>query len=376
MTLIEQIARVDSSVRNVATHLPASLYARVYSHGRAFFFKKMMADAFPAVEVDSTLARTLWGIRFRSPLFNSAGMFKNGDGYELCTKQGAGAYLAGTTTAVARIGNIKRGITHPFSPFPHSKSAVNWMGLPNRGHSAVAHTLSKIEKVQGVPIGASVSSDPTQSGVEALQGVVQGMKEYRSADVDFIELNESCPNVPHHAHQSGASALDSELVARLDYIHKHFIKSQERFVPVVVKFSNDTSLEDVPNLVQALLERGFSGINFGNTSTQYTQHKANIHASDARIFEFFTHTFGGGLSGAILKQSSLELSQAAVRAIPQEKKNEFLVVRTGGIENANDVATSLTQGVSLCQWYTGYFELFSEQGHSVYNSIYKQLLSL
>lgn len=40
----------------------------------------------------------MWGIKFRNSLYNSAGMFKNGEGYDLVSKIGAGAYLGGTST--------------------------------------------------------------------------------------------------------------------------------------------------------------------------------------------------------------------------------------------------------------------------------------
>jgi hypothetical protein len=50
---------------------------------------------------------------------------------------------------------------------------------------------------------------------------------------------------------------------------------------------------------------------------------------------------------------------------------EFHVIRTGGIESKQDLEDSERAGISLNQWFTGYFENFARYGHNVY----KQMLS-
>jgi dihydroorotate dehydrogenase len=147
-----------------------------------------------AIEPPPTAARVLWGIRFRAPLLNAAGMFKHGEGYELAYRQGAGAYLAGTTTARPRLGNVRRGIAQPFVPYPRSRAASNWLGLPNPGHRAVAARIAQLPRYEGFPIGASVALDPGDDSAAALERLVEGMSRYADAGVDFFELNESCPN--------------------------------------------------------------------------------------------------------------------------------------------------------------------------------------
>ena len=42
--------------------------------------------------------------------WNATGMFKQGEGYDMVFRQGAGGYLSGTTTAHKRIGNVRNGI--------------------------------------------------------------------------------------------------------------------------------------------------------------------------------------------------------------------------------------------------------------------------
>lgn len=375
-TLPEILAGADKSVRKLVVGMPSKTVVTMYSAGRKNFITKV-GHSNPRTNYipPNELARELWGIRFRSPIFNAAGMFKNGDGYPLAARQGAGAYLAGTTTGSPRKGNIKLGIFQPFTPYPRSKAASNWLGLPNEGHAAVAKRLSKIERINGCPIGISVSATPGELEQTALVGLVEGMQLFEKAGVDFIELNESCPNVPSHAsNEPSAIKLDDALVRRCEYISSSFLKKRNRRLPVIVKFSNDTHSGMIHKLLDLLFTLGFDGVNFGNTSTSYKLHEPKIHPSEKKLYQYFTSNFGGGLSGNLLLSSSLSLCSTSVdyiRAHPPQ--HEFHVVRTGGIETPEDVIASEQAGIALNQWYTGYFENFSHFGNKIYQKFYEGL---
>ena len=45
----------------------------------------------------------------------------------------------------------------------------------------------------------------------------------------------------------------------------------------------------------------------------------------------------------------------------------------GVIKTAADVLESLDAGASLVQWFTGYFEAFSQHGHKLYSRLYEPL---
>jgi len=319
----------------------------------------------------------LWGISFACPLFNAAGMFKNGYGYHLVSAQGAGAFLAGTTTAVSRKGNLKNGILHPFAPYPRSQASSNWMGLPNEGHEAVAGRLSRIVKRSKCPIGASLSADPSQKGKEALDGLLNGIRLYEKAGVDFIEINESCPNVPHHGSETQSTAeadkglLDRDLIHRLEFIQKFFINQKSRNLPIILKFSNDMNPGLVPHLIDVLIDMGFDGVNFGNTSVEYSEIRNEIAQNDLKIYDHFSAEYGGGISGLPLRVRSLNLSRSAVKYVSyKELPKEFHVIRTGGIFDRVDLELSAKAGIALNQWYTGYFDGFAKYGHKVYSSIF------
>ena len=325
------------------------------------------------VLIPDEFKRKLWGIEFNSPLFNAAGMFKKGEAYYTVASQGAGAYLSGTTTSKIRTGNKKNGFVHPVAPYIKSGIASNWMGLPNEGHAIVAERLSRLEKQKECPIGASISADPSQSGLEAMNGVLEGLKLFTKANVDFIELNESCPNVDHEHSEEYIDGIDKSLVERLEYISKNYIIKHGTGIPLIVKFSNDTNHDQVTSLINLLLTLRFSGVNFGNTSTKYEYHKDFIDKSESKTFDYFITNFGGGISGTSLKSSSYSLASQAVKyAKVLNPTHEFHVIRTGGIESADDVAASEKSGIALNQWFTAYWEKFALHGHKLYENLFEQ----
>jgi dihydroorotate dehydrogenase len=297
-------------------------------------------------------------------------MFKYGDGYRISALQGAGAFLAGTTTALPRTGNKKNGIQHPFMPYPKSSTSSNWMGLPNPGHEVVARRLSQIDKIKGCPLGISIAASPEQTSMDAADGIIRGMSLYDKGGVDFIELNESCPNVDHHG-SNNTNPLDEGLIERLEHISRGFLSKRNKKLPVIVKFSNDTSESQVNNLIDLLLDLGFDGINFGNTSVQYDKYARLLNPSDIKNFGYFTSEFGGGLSGKILKGNSLHLCSIATDYLAQKNpRSEFHIIRTGGVEDLDDINESNAAGIRLNQWFAGYFDKFGKYGHSLYKHLF------
>lgn len=373
--MIEKAAKFDSFIRPLVMQKLPKFGIELYSKFRKEFLKHLVASS-PAdkVYLSESNAVQIWDLRFNCSLFNSAGMFKSGYGYELCYRQGAGAFLAGTSTGKPRPGNQKDGLWHPFMPMPKSNAALNWLGLPNDGHTALAQKLSKIEKKIGCPIGASLSSDPDLTQNEALPLLVDGIKDFARAGVDFIEINESCPNVAHNLSDEKINGLDKALVERLEFISDKFLKFRNNNLPIIVKFSVETDIDLVENIMTTLIDLGYDGVNFGNTVKKYDQYLNKIDNADIDNLKYFTDKYGGGLSGKPLKNDSLLLASKAVKI--RNSKNcsrEFAVIRTGGIDSRQDIIDSQKNGVDLNQWFTGYFEMFSKYGHELYKELFDTL---
>jgi dihydroorotate dehydrogenase len=254
---------------------------------------------------------------------------------------------------------------------PNSKAAMNWLGLPNLGYEEIAKRIGSIERKPNCPIGISLSSAPEETGDIALNNLLNGFQLFEKTKVDFIELNESCPNVPHEQCESTDTKLDSKLLERLEFISEKFLKLRTRNLPVIVKFSNDTAIDQISDLVRILVELGYDGINLGNTSTNYENYKQQINLKELENYEYFTKEFGGGLSGHPLKSSSLTLSKEAVKTINElYLRREFIVIRTGGFEDIYDFVASENSKIHLNQWFTGYFDMFAQHGHNVYKSLF------
>lgn len=365
MSLATLLSKLDHTLRPALGALPAPFFTRLYSSTRPWFSKVAANDVLSEVAIPSNLAFTFKHLVFRSHLGNAAGMYKQAEGYNRAYAQGAGFYLSGTTTSLPRTGNTKRGIHLPFVPYPKTHAASNWLGLPNDGHRATALKISGFQRYHNFPIGASIAMDPGMDSQQAMKGLIDGMHAYIDAGCDFLELNESCPNVPGHGVDHGA--LDLSLLERLDVISSQVDLSS---TPVFVKFSNDTDIRLVPDLLQALLDRSFSGINFGNTSTKYAEMESRIHPSDRHHYAYFTKEFGGGLSGVILKDASSALIAQARRCCDEKSIQDFLIIATGGIETKEDVMMAKQNGAGLIQWYTGYYEQYGIHGNDVYSTMY------
>ncbi len=366
MGIIEIFAKAEHLIRPLLSKLPPELFCAIYSSGRKKFLKSLTQNIpKKPIELPLTLRIKLWDISFASPLFNAAGMFKDGIGYKLAANQGAGAFLAGTTTSRKRPGNYKKGIWHPFLPYPKSQSASNWLGLPNPGHSEVAKILSQIPKRKHCPIGASLSISPDEEERVALNELIHGLMQYEKANVDFIELNESCPNVAHN--HSISQTLDQNFIKRLEYVSQNFLAKRKRNLPVIIKLSNDFDISLLDELIDIAITLNFDGINFGNTSTDYSYIKGLISYGELNKFEYFISTFGGGISGKPLKNKSLTLCSKACEILKNKNlRKEFNIIRTGGIDSYDDIIESKNIGVLLNQWFTAYFLYFAKYGHKLY----------
>ena len=309
---------------------------------------------------DKSMHRVLWGITFNSPLMNSAGMFKNGEGYDIVCRQGAGGYIGGTSTYNPRVGNLVDGIFLPFITLPKSHTTINYLGLPNLGDKTLsARCITKHKKC---PIGWSVMRSPDYSEEIGMLHLVESLwMYYNNPQIDFVEINESCPNIQ----------LSSEnITKRLIYISRKFLANRKRNFPVIVKLSVDLNFDNLKSILDTLFYYNFDGINLGNTSTDYTNIKKHIVGRELKVFDYFVNKFGGGVGGSLLKEKSYALCKFAVEYRDLIKpRHEFHIIRSGGIDSIADIQASDRIGVSMNQWYSGYFANYAKDGDLIYSRI-------
>jgi len=365
------LAKLERHIRKQFVLLfPPRFVISQYSKKRQDFLKRFEEDIPKIVySPPEKFSTTLWDIKFNSQIMNAAGMFKNGECYQTVAMQGAGAYKGGSTTWNRRVGNSwkdKKGreILQPFVPLPRSKAALNFLGLPNDGDEINSSRVSKLERINNCPVGWSISTSPDIKGEEKLEKLVSGMRLYDKAGVDWIEVNGKCPNTNHDDEYDNLEIM-------LPYISDNFLRQRQRNIPVVVKLSADTELKEIPYLMDLLFDLRFDGVNFGNTSINYQKHRPKIHPKERALYDFFTQNIGGALSGKLIEEDNFNLCKAA--ATYKKKRGtvqEFHIIRTGGIIGTwKDIQESKQAGISLNQFFTGYWESFAKHGHNVYKNL-------
>lgn len=362
LQIIAKLVKQNSWLIN---HLPPKLAIRLYSAGRIRFMQeyyqqKTLHKFIP----DKKWQRTLWGLTFQAPIMNSAGMFKNGEGYDIVAASGAGGYVGGTSTYNPRVGNIKSGIKLPFCTLAKSNTTLNYLGLPNLGDEILAHKVYTANKSATCPIGWSVMASPDYAdALQQLEYLVKGLWLYHdNLQIDYLEINQGCPNVGEISH---------DLNMKLSYIAKNFLNKRKRHLPVIINLSNSLDVRLIPEILNLLFKYKFDGVVLGNTATNYKAISTHIKdAAEQKLFEYFSQTFGGGVGGQYLKSISLDLCKAAVAYRNTIKPNyEFHVLRTGGVDSIEDIHAGEDVGVSMHRWYSGYFTNYIKYGDLVYKNL-------
>lgn len=358
------LSRAYHKLLPIIRRLPLQTQIKIAAMGREYFMQKFVSapKTIPYVP-DHKLAIKMWGINFRTPIANAAGMFKNGDGYDMAASIGAGAYIGGTSTANRRFGNKKHGIMTPFIHLPKSGLTINWLGLPNYGDEILSQKILTKNKIWGCPIGWSIMRSPDYYERKGLDKLIEGLWLYHgNLQIDFIEINESCPNIE----------LDNtHIVERLEIISREFLAKRQRHLPVVIKLPHNLNVDILEDLIVHLVRLNYDGVNIGNSSALYGEIRNNLDPRDYAMFDYFTTEFGGGCSGLALKKNTLKLCAHAVKVVHNlSPMHEFHVIRTGGISSHADLEKSRQAGISFNHWYSGFFDSYSRVGDKVYQKLF------
>jgi dihydroorotate dehydrogenase len=194
---------------------------------------------------------------------------------------------------------------------------------------------------------------PVQEGKQKLDGVLECVRKTIPV-ADFIEINESCPNVKHGGDSAGLAAR----LAAVTTVRDEMTVSTGRRVPIFVKLGDVGEPEAT---VQLLAKHGVDGIVALNTQRDYSSF--DLPALDKSLLEHYTSIYGGGLSGPPIKERSMKQAASVVAAVREQGlQNSFVVVHVGGLSGARDVQSSRKTGAELRQWYTGMVNALAE-GH-------------
>lgn len=269
------------------------------------------------------------GLTFDSPFGVAAGFDKNVIGVRGLGALGFGHVEVGTVTAIAQDGNPRPRLFRLVA----DRAVINRMGFNNNGADAAVPRLERLRRrrpqtVVGVNIGKSRVVD-----------VVDATSDYvRSATLlaplaDYLAVNVSSPNTPGLRGLQAVETLAPLLEA---------VRDAAGTTPMLVKIAPDLPDDEVEAIARLAVELGLQGLIATNTTVS----RDGLRTDD----DIVAAAGAGGLSGAPLKQRSLEVLRLVRAVVP----DDFCVVSAGGVETAEDVRQRIDAGATLVQGYTAF----------------------
>jgi dihydroorotate dehydrogenase len=284
---------------------------------------------------DPSLRVRAFGLDFPGPLGLAAGFDKDGEGVTGLAALGFSFIEVGTVTARPQPGNPKPRMFR----FTDERALVNRMGFNNHGAAALSARLRALRARPGFKpvIGVNIGKTKAVPEEDAVADYVTSARLV--ADVaDYVVVNVSSPNTPGLRDLQATDKLRPILAgvrAALD------LASPRRRVPLLVKIAPDLADPDVDAVADLALELGLDGIIATNTTIS----RAGLHDSAA-----VADAGPGGLSGAPLKQRSLEV----LARLHDRCGRRLTLIAAGGITTPADAEARLAAGATLLQAYTAF----------------------
>jgi dihydroorotate dehydrogenase len=275
------------------------------------------------------------GLDFPGPLGLAAGFDKDGEAVLGLAALGFSFIEVGTVTARPQPGNPPPRMFR----FTAERALVNRMGFNNHGAAALAARLRAIRaRGRDLPvIGVNIGKTKAVSDDEAVADYAASARLV--ADVaDYVVVNVSSPNTPGLRNLQAVGKLRPILTAVRAALDE---AAPRRRVPLLVKIAPDLADADIDDIADLALELSLDGIIATNTTISREGLKDSAAVADAGP---------GGLSGAPLKQRSLEV----LARLSARTGKRLVLIAAGGIETPADAEARLAAGATLLQAYTAF----------------------
>lgn len=261
-------------------------------------------------------ARTILGMRFRSPVGIAGGFDKNATMMPFLAALGFGFIEVGTVTLRPQPGNPKPRLFR----YPEHKALINRLGFNNKGADAVAARLRDWDRRVPTFVNVGKNRDvPLEGATEAYVECYRRVAPHADAAV----LNLSSPNTPGLRDLQRPEHLEELLNA---------VRSV-RSGPVLIKIAPD--LEDVQiREIADVCKKLADGMICTNTTLDRLPGMNEA----------------GGLSGKPLMTKSTSVLEK-VRAVAGR---DYPLIGVGGVFTRDDVQQKLAAGADLVQVYTGF----------------------
>jgi dihydroorotate dehydrogenase len=272
-------------------------------------------------------AADLLGLRFRNRVGIGAGFDKDARALRGWAALGAGFAEVGTVTPLPQPGNPRPRLYR----LALDEALINRMGFNNAGAAALARNVMLARRhlppgfMVGVNIGRGVGTPPDQATADYLEA-------YRLAApiADYVAVNVSSPNTP------GLRDLqEPELLVGLLRALREAGERLHAERPLLVKLAPDLNADAFDALVGALAGAA-DGLILSNTTLSRHDLHSPVQAEP------------GGLSGRPLREMMLAAVSRARSIAPNA-----VIIASGGIGCAHDVAAAYAAGADLLQLWSG-----------------------
>ena len=259
------------------------------------------------------------GKRLAGPVIPASGTFGFGEEYaDMFDLKVLGGICSKGLTLNGKYGNEGERL------YETPAGLINSIGLQNPG---VRHFIAE-ELPRMLALGTAVFAN---LGGGCIEDYEEGARLLGETDVDFIELNISCPNVKQGGIACGIQpASAKEVVSRVKAVCKK---------PLVVKLSPQA--EDIARMAEACVKAGADALSLVNT---FQACAIDIE----RRKPVFNNLFAG-LSGPAVKPIALRMVWQAVGAV------DVPVIGLGGITTGADALEFIMAGAAAVQVGTASF---------------------
>lgn len=290
---------------------------------------KQLLSSLYTVEHPS-LAREVFGLKFKNPVGLAAGFDKNAEYIEDMANLGFGFIEIGTVTPRPQPGNDQPRM---FRLVPDS-ALINRMGFNNQGADVAAGRLKHLKNRGQLIIGGNIGKNKITPNEEAVNDYIycfNALFDY----VDYFVVNVSSPNTPGLRDLQEKEPL-KRILNTLQTLNEKKVAPK----PILLKIAPDLTDSQLDDIVEIVQETHIAGVIATNT----TLSRADLKSAPALVQEM------GGVSGKPLTKRSTEV----IRYLSQKSNRSFPIIGVGGIHSADDALEKLAAGASLIQVYTGF----------------------
>ena len=268
----------------------------------------------------SNLSIDFLGKEFKNPIVAASGTFGFGREYnKFFDVSKLGGICSKGLTLNAQLGNTGERI------FESSGGVINSIGLENPGVKTFID--NELEFMQELNTNIIVNY-----GAHSIEDFIEGIELLNNEDIDFIELNISCPNV-----KEGGMAFCMEEESAYNVTKKSKNVSKHK---IIVKLSPNAP--SIVNIAKAVEEAGADALSLVNT---FLAMAIDINKKKP----VFDNTYAG-LSGPAIKPIALRM----VHQVAQS--TNIPILSYGGVRNYIDAIEFIMAGATLVGVGSSIFE--------------------